>query len=217
VSQALLAAMSHARRTTMTEVLCADFGLPVIPEPVLHFDLYGTAGIEFGGDLDAIAAWLARIEASVRPFQLRIETPFDLGGREAQIEAFLRLRRSLARLGSTVELVADEWCDTLEDVRAFSAAGAAHLLQVKMPDMGSLSDSVQAVLECRAGSTQAYLGGSCTETDLSARAAVHVALASRPAMLLAKPGMGVDEGITIVGNEQARTLAILRSRGARRR
>lgn len=281
VSQALLAAIAHARRTTMTEVLCADYGLPVIAEPVplfsqsgddrydnvdkmilkgidvlphglinnreklgpggdtfaeyagwvaqrvrqlggpgylpvLHFDLYGTAGLEFGSDLDAMAAWLVRIEARVRPFQLRIETPFDLGGRDAQIEGFVRLRQRLARLGSTIELVADEWCDTLEDVRAFSAAGAAHLLQVKMPDMGSLSESVQAVLECRGGATRAYLGGSCAETDLSARAAVHVALACRPAMLLAKPGMGVDEAIMIVGNEQSRTLALLRSRLAQR-
>jgi methylaspartate ammonia-lyase len=29
-------------------------------------------------------------------------------------------------------------------------------------------------------------------------------------MMLAKPGMGVDEGLSIVGNEQARLLAILR-------
>jgi len=30
--------------------------------------------------------------------------------------------------------------------------------------------------------------------------------------MLAKPGMGVDEGISIVGNEQSRLLATLRAR-----
>jgi methylaspartate ammonia-lyase len=33
-------------------------------------------------------------------------------------------------------------------------------------------------------------------------------------MMLAKPGMGVDEGLTIVGNEQSRLLAILASRAS---
>lgn len=277
LSQALLAAHAHAARTTMTEVLCVDFGLPVMPEPVplfaqsgddrhanvdkmilkrvgvlphglinnreklgprgatfaayagwvarrvrelgsddylpvLHFDLYGTAGLEFDGDLDAIADFLARVGDSLAPFRVRIETPVDLGSHAAQLEGFARLRAALARLGSAVELVADEWCDTLDDVRAFAREGAAHLVQIKMPDVGSLADSAAAVLECRRAGMEAYLGGSCAETDVSARAAVHVALATRPAMLLAKPGMGVDEGITIVGNEQSRAVAELRAR-----
>jgi methylaspartate ammonia-lyase len=33
-------------------------------------------------------------------------------------------------------------------------------------------------------------------------------------MLLAKPGMGVDEALSIVGNEQARLLATLRRSSA---
>ncbi|MCU0759832.1 MAG: methylaspartate ammonia-lyase [Steroidobacteraceae bacterium] len=180
--------------------------------PVLHFDLYGTAGVEFEGDVEAIGACLARIESSLQPYRVRIETPFDFGSQRAQIDGFLRLRAVLGRLGSRIELVADEWCDTLEDVRAFARERAAHLLQVKMPDMGSLADSVEAVLECQRQGIGAYLGGSCAETDLSARAAAHVALATRPAMVLAKPGMGVDEGLAIVGNEMSRTVAELRAR-----
>ena len=54
------------------------------------------------------------------------------------------------------------------------------------------------------------MGGSCTETDLSAGVSVHVAVATQSDMMLAKPGMGVDEGLTIVGNEQNRLLAALR-------
>jgi methylaspartate ammonia-lyase len=38
---------------------------------------------------------------------------------------------------------------------------------------------------------------------------VHVALAARPDVQLAKPGMGVDEALMVVANEQARTLAAL--------
>jgi methylaspartate ammonia-lyase len=56
------------------------------------------------------------------------------------------------------------------------------------------------------------LGGSCTDTDQSARVICHVALASRPAWVLARPGMGVDEGMQIVHNEMVRTLALVRAR-----
>jgi methylaspartate ammonia-lyase len=31
-------------------------------------------------------------------------------------------------------------------------------------------------------------------------------------MMLAKPGMGVDEGVMVVSNEMARTLALVRAR-----
>ena len=182
--------------------------------PTLHFDLYGTAGIEFGGNLEDIGAFLAQVGDSLAPFRVRIESPFDFGSRAAQIEGFVRLRAILQRLGSPVELVADEWCDTLDDVRAFARERAAHLVQIKMPDVGSLEHTIDAVLECQKAGTSAYLGGSCAETDSSARAAVHVAIATRPAMLLAKPGMGVDEALTIVGNEMNRTVAELQARAA---
>ena len=182
--------------------------------PTLHFDLYGTAGIEFGGDLEAIGAFLAAVGDSLAPFSVRIESPLPAASRGAQIEGFATLRAILHRLGSEVELVADEWCDTLDDVRAFAREKAAHLVQIKMPDVGPLEDSIDAVLECQKLGTAAYLGGSCAETDGSARAAVHVAIATRPAMLLAKPGMGVDEGLTIVGNEMNRTVAELQARAA---
>jgi methylaspartate ammonia-lyase len=41
---------------------------------------------------------------------------------------------------------------------------------------------------------------------MSACVTAHVALATKPIAVLAKPGMGVDEGISIMSNEMARTL-----------
>lgn len=177
--------------------------------PILHFDLYGTAGRAFDNDLHAIAALLERAQQRVGDFRLQIETPFILGGRDAQVEGFAELKALLAQRGSPVRLVADEWCDTLDDVRAFVQRRAAHLVQIKMPDLGSLAECIEAVLVARAAGIGAYLGGSCAETDLSARLAVHVGVATQVDLLLAKPGMGVDEAITIVGNEQNRLLARL--------
>jgi methylaspartate ammonia-lyase len=184
--------------------------------PTLHFDLYGTAGRAFAYDMPAIAELLARAQTRVGALTLHIETPFICSSREQQIAGFAELKALLERMGSPVKLVADEWCDTLADVREFAARRAAHLVQIKMPDLGSLTECIDAVLVAKAAGVGAYLGGSCAETDLSARLAVHVGVATQVDLLLAKPGMGVDEAITIVGNEQSRLIATLSARrGAR--
>jgi methylaspartate ammonia-lyase len=43
--------------------------------------------------------------------------------------------------------------------------------------------------------------------------AVHVAVATQPDIIMAKPGMGVDEGISLVQNEMTRTLAWIQAQG----
>jgi len=54
----------------------------------------------------------------------------------------------------------------------------------------------------------AYQGGTCNETDRSAVVCTHAAMATKPKQILAKPGMGVDEGYMIVYNEMNRILAL---------
>jgi len=39
---------------------------------------------------------------------------------------------------------------------------------------------------------------------------VHVAMATRPDRMLAKPGMGFDEGFMIVNNEMERIIQVLK-------
>ena len=107
-----------------------------------------------------------------------------------------------------MELVADEWANTVDDIHEFNRAGAADMIQIKTPDLGGLHHSVDAVLDCRRHGVLAHIGGSCCESDRSARACVHVALASGADQILAKPGMGVDEGLSIVANEMSRTLRL---------
>ncbi len=177
--------------------------------PTLHFDLYGQAGLAYDG-VDAVADFLLEIERACAPYAVRVESPVDFGSRAAQIAGGVELRRAVAERGGRVGIVADEWCNTLADVEAFAAAGACDMAQIKTPDVGSLVDSARAVLACRAHGIGAYLGGSCSETEVSARACVHVAVATRPEVQLAKPGMGVDEGIMLAANEQRRLLALLR-------
>lgn len=174
--------------------------------PTLHFDLYGSPGFAFDLDVERIADYLVEVEAIARPFALNIEAPADFGSKETQIEGLRAIRSALKRKGSAVKVVVDEWCDTAADVALFSREQAADLIQIKTPDMGSLTESLEAILLCHEHGVGAYLGGSCVETDISARMSVHVAVAGKAQMILAKPGMGVDEGVSIVGNELSRLL-----------
>ncbi len=178
-------------------------------EPRFHIDVYGMIGEIFDApyDREEVVDYFAALEEAAAPYPLQIEGPMDVGDREGQIEAMVELREGLAAAGVGVDLVADEWCNTFEDVQAFVDAGAADLVQVKTPDLGSVHRSGQAVRYCEGTDTRAYLGGTCNETETSARACAHVALATDAAQVLAKPGMGFDEGYMIVENEMRRTIA----------
>ncbi len=178
--------------------------------PVLHIDVYGTIGAAFGNhNYAAMADYLEKLEQIARPFRLRIEGPMDCDqDREAQITALAGLTQELDRRKISVELVADEWCNTLEDIKLFADRKAGHMIQIKTPDLGSIHNTVEAVLYCKEKGIGAYQGGTCNETDRSAQVCVHCAMATQPAQILAKPGMGVDEGYMIVYNEMERILAI---------
>ena len=181
-------------------------------EPTIHLDVHGSLGKIYENNLGKILGYLYRLEQAVDPYPLRVESPLIMDTRQAQIDAMQTLRDYVRFRKMKVQLVADEWANTLDDIRAFIHAGAADMIQIKMPDLGSVHNSIEAVLACKADGIGAFLGGSCAETDLSARVAVHVALATQPDMIMAKPGMGVDEGITLVRNEMARTLAWIKVR-----
>jgi methylaspartate ammonia-lyase len=178
--------------------------------PVLHLDVYGTLGLAFDNDLEEIAEYIGQLEKAAAPYKIRIEGPVDLGSKEKQLDALYKLKILLVVKGIAAEIVADEWCNTFDDVRDFVDAQAAHMVQVKTPDLGGINNVVEAILYAKERGVGAYQGGTCNETDRSARVCVHLALAARPDQMLAKPGMGVDEGMMIVRNEMERALRIMR-------
>jgi methylaspartate ammonia-lyase len=180
--------------------------------PVLHFDVYGTVGAAFDGDVERVADHLARLAEVAAPFPLRVEQPLDGGSRDGHIAVSLALREALSRRGAPVEIVVDEWCNTLEDIALFVEAGAADVVHVKTPDLGGIGNTVEALLLVTRGGLGAYCGGTCNETDRSAQVSAHVAMACGAVQVLAKPGMGVDEGLMIVGNEMARVAALVAAR-----
>ncbi|AAV45687.1 methylaspartate ammonia-lyase [Haloarcula marismortui ATCC 43049] len=182
------------------------------PEPYsprFHVDVYGILGKVFGPPYDRteVTDYFETLREAAAPYPLQVEGPMDAGGRQAQITEMAELREGLADAGVDVDIVADEWCNTFEDVQAFVDAEAADLVQIKTPDLGGIQRSAEAVLYCDGTDTRAYVGGTCNETVTSARACAHVALATDAAQVLAKPGMGFDEGFMVVTNEMRRALA----------
>ena len=180
--------------------------------PRLHFDVYGTIGAAFGGDIGRVADYLTSIGAMAKPFSVCVEHVIDAGSRSDQIRVSAALRAALRARGSEVRIAVDEWCNTLEDIELFVAAEAADVIHVKTPDLGGVNNTIEALLHVARHGLSAYCGGSCNETDRSAQVSAHIAMACGAAQVLAKPGMGVDEGMMIVGNEMVRVAALVATR-----
>ena len=176
--------------------------------PTLHIDVYGTLGIVFNNDFEAIAKYIGEVTEIAKPFHLRVEGPVDMGEKQAQIKALAAIRAAMDRDGIDAEIVADEWCNTLEDIKDFTEQKAGHMAQIKTPDLGGINNAIEAVIYCKKNQMGAYLGGTCNETNRSAEVCAHIAMATSPVQYLAKPGMGVDEGYMIVFNEMSRILAL---------
>lgn len=183
--------------------------------PTLHIDQYGHVGHAFGLDVPRMVAYAGTLVEAAKPYPLVIEDPVHMSNRSAQIDRMAEFRAALRRAGVPIEIVADEWAPALEDIKAFVEQGAADWHQVKCPDLGSVSNAIEAILFCAERGVKTFLGGSCAEADTCARATVHVALATRPTALMAKPGLGVTEAMGVTFNEMARTLAILGMRARR--
>ena len=181
-------------------------------KPVLHIDTYGTPGIAFNGDIDKMVDYFIELEKRANPFTLRIEGPVDTGDREGTMIALRDLRKGLEAKGSKVEIVADEWCNTYEDVVYFADNKAGHMLQIKTPDLGGVNNIADAIIYCNKAGIGSYCGGTCNETNISAQTTTNIAIACGATQCLAKPGMGVDEGYMIVKNEMNRVLANIKSR-----
>ena len=177
-------------------------------KPAIHIDVYGTLSIVFDNDLEKIAQYIGELAEIVAPFELRVEGPVDMDGKEEQIKAMSKLRELLDAHHTPAKIVADEWCNTLEDIKDFTQAKAGHMIQIKTPDLGGINNSIEAVIYCNQEGVDAYLGGTCNETNRSAEVCAHIAMATSPIQYLAKPGMGVDEGYMIVFNEMSRILAL---------
>ena len=163
-------------------------------------------------DLRSLADSIETLANAARPFKLRIEGPMDVENRELQVEAMSKLREEIDLRNIPVELVADEWCNTIEDIKLFADKKAGHMVQIKTPDLGGVNNIAEAIIYCNEKNIGSYVGGTCNETNRSAEVTTNIAIACGADQILAKPGMGFDEGYMIVKNEMNRVLKLVEYR-----
>jgi methylaspartate ammonia-lyase len=190
---------------------CKEIGDPDY-NPRIHVDLYGTLGELFSMQVEPLVDYLGRLRQESGSYRLLVESPMIATTQQEQIEKFGMARRLLAQKGIDVGLIADEWCNTASDIKLFTVAAACDFVQIKTPDLGSIHNTIEAVLYCKSNGMGACLGGTANETDHSTRISCHMGLACQPDFMLSKPGLGADEALMIQTNEMARTLALLAAR-----
>jgi methylaspartate ammonia-lyase len=201
-----LAAFVRRVASRIKEIGDADY------HPRIHVDLYGTLGELFSMKIEPLADYLGKLRQESGAYRLLVESPMIAKTQEEQLEKFRGLRELLGKKGIDVGLIADEWCNTRADIELFAEAGASDFVQIKTPDLGSIHNTIEAVLYCKSHGMGACLGGTANETDQSTRISTHMGLACQPDFMLSKPGLGADEALMIQTNEMARTLAILQAR-----
>ena len=181
-------------------------------QPRIHLDLYGTIGKIFNKDIEKVVNYLEKLENAIKPYPLQLEMPIDMGSKDETVIAFTKIKEAFKERGINIKLVVDEWANTLEEIKEWADNGATDIVQIKTIDVGGIDRIIEAVLYCNEKGVGSYLGGTCNETDVSARVCANVAVATRPLQMLAKPGMGVDEPLMIVKNEMSRVLSIIQSK-----
>ncbi|CAG8722178.1 5870_t:CDS:2, partial [Racocetra fulgida] len=178
-------------------------------KPKIHLDVYGTLGELFKMDFDLISDYLGELQKTTFPYDLLIESPIIAKNQQEQILGFKKIKELLNEKGFKVSLIADEWCNTFNDIKLFTDEKVADYIQIKTPDLGGINNTIEAILYCKKNGMKVCLGGTANETDQSSRITSHIALACNPDYLLSKPGLGGDEGIMILNNEMSRTLTIV--------
>lgn len=181
-------------------------------QPRIHLDLYGTIGKIFNKDIEKVVNYLEKLENAIKPYPLQLEMPIDMGSKDETVIVFTKIKEAFKERGINIKLVVDEWANTLEEIKEWADNGATDIVQIKTIDVGGIDRIIEAVLYCNEKGVGSYLGGTCNETDVSARVCANVAVATRPLQMLAKPGMGVDEPLMIVKNEMSRVLSIIQSK-----
>ena len=233
VSQAILDAVAKSQKKMMCEVIADEYGLkpeykqiPIFTQSgdsrydnsdkmimkgadVLPHALINNVDTKLGRNGEILEEYVKWLAARIK--QLRHTEDYN-PVLHIDVYALAALTALVDQRGINVEIVADEWCNTLEDIKYFADNKAGHMVQIKTPDLGGINNIAEAVIYCKEKGIGAYQGGTCNETDRSAQVCVNVAMATQPDQILAKPGMGVDEGYMIVYNEMQRILACMEAK-----
>lgn len=178
-------------------------------KPTFYLDLAGGYSVVSENNLGKVLGNLSGLDSAAKPYTVWAADPVDMGECDEQIAQMAELVTLLRMRGSIgTRIVARRYATSLDAVKQFLAAKAAHYLVLDPLELGGLHAVVDAFFACKQAGVGVIVGGHSAETALSAECTAQVALAIQPNTLLAKPASQV--GIVTVGNAMRRALAELR-------
>jgi methylaspartate ammonia-lyase len=169
----------------------------------IHLDVAGGLGRLFDEDAGKILGALYGLEKAAAPCLIRVQDPVIMADLDQQNEIWGQLRDYMRMRGMALQLVASAGISTLADVEALAQAGAAHLLHLRMPQLGTIQELMVASQLCRTHDV-----GILLEQVPSAMNS-QVALAIQPDVLTYPISWPAEMSIATFHNEMARTLAWL--------
>jgi len=91
--------------------------------------------------------------------------------------------------GLDLVICVGEWCNTADDVKKFTDSGGAEMIQVKFPVLGGLHQTIEALRYCDKGESRLTSVVAAARRRGRPQISPHVALATQPFQILAKPVM----------------------------
>ncbi len=167
--------------------------------PTIHVNARGGLGKLYDNVGKILGAIFGLTKAS-SPCSMRIEDPVHREDRQTHIEAMFEVKDYLRMRRMATPLVAGAWINSPDDVLAFAEAGAAGMIRLNMPRLGSLHRSIEAALICKKRDIAILLDAGPAESAYAAQVACHTALTLQPALLS-------GASLPLLHNEMARTLA----------
>lgn len=178
--------------------------------PTVTLDFHGALDELCNSNLVRVADMIQSLIQAAAPHACHIESPLlaaDFQTFKTRISELKQILMDRGFKAPSFRLVADEWANSVQEMKVLSTAKAVDGIHVKMPDVGTLSECAEAVRILRDAGTFTLLGGSCTETMNGAKCTAHLAMVARPDAVLVKPGMGFDESFAYLDGEMAKVLA----------
>lgn len=149
--------------------------------PVLQLNLNGGFGTLFENNIGKILGALYGLERAAQPYRLQVQNPVWLESRDAQRDYLKQLKNYLALRQMKLQLVADAWVDSVDDVKLLSDPELCHMVHIDLPRLGNLEWGITAVLHALAHKQQVLLSGE------NAPLTSHIGLATRPTLLSGSP------------------------------
>jgi methylaspartate ammonia-lyase len=171
--------------------------------PAIHLDLAGGLGELFDYNDGRILGAIYGLEQAAAPYPLRISDPIYFADVDQQIKKMRQLKDYLRMRRLNTQLAANLSIHTVTDVERFVERGAVHLLEISLPRLGTVRQSMQAVQICRQAKMPFLL------RDGPPAFAGQFALATQPHLIMAAWEAPNGSDFDRVLREMVKTITIL--------